>query len=154
MQQGIVQTRVEQPRFVARVGQFAEQLLKALQICRQQTAAGFAREGGLQQKPGTGIDGGAPDGATSENRDPHGEIRRLLHKHMLLGGEKPQQVPWLNTVAFVAEQIRARALRYKVYFKFGVTVLTVGRGKVGVLPDVSIKRFRKLQALQHVDKKR
>lgn len=135
-------------------GELGEEVFKTREIARGEAAAGVAGEAALEQGAGAGVDGAGADGAAAEDGDPHLEVGCLLDEDVFLGGEEPKEIAAADLVAAVAEEVGAATAGDEVELELDVAVATIGGGEMGVTPDVAVECGRKLEALQHVDKKR
>ena len=98
MQQRVAQARIHQPGFVARHGQFVEQVFATLQVAPRQPVARLAVELLLQKRMSVPVDCASLHRSPPEDGDPHFKVRGLLDQHMLLLWEEPKQIAAPNLI--------------------------------------------------------
>jgi hypothetical protein len=78
MKQGIRKPGVHQPWFVRCRGELGKELFESVHVVLAEPTAGVSRMGSLQEWPGGRVNGIALHSPATEDRNPHGEIGRLL----------------------------------------------------------------------------
>jgi len=93
------------------------------------------------------------DGAPFEYDNPHLKVDGLFDKNVFLCGEEPEKISATNLVAAIAKEISSGSPGDEVKLEFCMAVAPVGSSGIGITPRHAVKFGRKIEALQHNDKK-
>lgn len=126
---------------------------ESLHVLLCEAPASIALNVRLKQGTSWDINGSTANHPTAKNADPHPKIRCLFYENVFLGGKEPEEIATADLVAAISEEVDTTAASYKVELKFGVSMATVCRGKVVVLPNATVQLRLQVKVLTH-DKKR
>jgi len=154
VQQRVAQPGVKEARLFVTAGNFRKQLLQPGKVILCHAPAGFALERWPQQCERIGIRRSAFYSFAAEDGNPHLELSGLLNEHVFLRREEPKQIAAPNSIAAIADQVRARSTGDEVEFKLSMRVPAVGAGCIAIAPQGAIERIRNVKTLTHGDKKR
>lgn len=92
----------------------------------------------LMQRSLIGVRCDFSQGPGAEDADPHFEISRFAHQHMILSGVEPDQVTAAHMILFVIQQIYGRALGDEVELQFNMAMHGVVPVLKAVIPEIAV----------------